>query len=62
MMTQRMSAAWGYSLVDLTAAYDFSSHASVQVRWNNVFDKDYTNVYGYKTPGSNVFINLSLRM
>src|SRR5690606_26197400 len=52
----------GYGLMDLTAAYDFSPNASVQVRWNNIFDKDYTNVYGYKTPGSNVFINLSLRM
>ena len=52
----------GYGLVDLTAAYALTSHASVQVRWNNVFDKDYTNVHGYQTPGSNVFVNLSLRM
>lgn len=51
-----------YGLVNLTAAYEFSSSASVQVRWNNVFDKDYTLAHGYRTPGSNVFINLSLRM
>lgn len=52
----------GYSLLNLTAAYDFSPNASVQIRWNNVLDKDYTNAYGYKTMGSNVFVNLSLRM
>ncbi|MFA7670110.1 MAG: TonB-dependent receptor [Burkholderiaceae bacterium] len=52
----------GYSLLNLTAAYDFSPNASVQVRWNNVFDKDYAKAYGYRTAGSNVFVNLSLRM
>ncbi|NLC35794.1 MAG: TonB-dependent receptor [Alcaligenaceae bacterium] len=52
----------GYSLVNLTAGYDFSSNVGVQVRWNNVLDKDYTTAYGYETPGSNVFVNLSIRM
>lgn len=52
----------GYSLFNLTAAYDFSKNVGVQVRWNNVFDKDYTTVYGYNTPGSNIFVNLSFRM
>lgn len=51
-----------YGLFNLSAAYDFSRNASVQVRWNNVFDKDYANAYGYRTAGSNVFVNLSLRM
>lgn len=52
----------GYSLVNLTSSYDFSKNVGVQVRWNNLFDKDYTNVYGYNTPGSNVFVNFSFRM
>jgi vitamin B12 transporter len=52
----------GYSLVNLTAAYDFSKSLGVQVRWNNVLDKDYVRVDGYNTPGSNVFVNLSWRM
>ncbi|MFT0851735.1 TonB-dependent receptor [Achromobacter sp. F4_2707] len=52
----------GYSLVNLTAGYDFSSNVAVQVRWNNILDKDYNNLYGYETPGSNFFINLSVRM
>lgn len=52
----------GYSLVNLTATYDFTKNVGVQVRWNNVFDKNYTNAYGYNMPGSNVFVNLSFRM
>ena len=52
----------GYSLVNLTAAYDFSKSLGMQVRWNNVLDKDYVLVDGYNTPGSNVFVNLSWRM
>lgn len=51
-----------HSLVNLTAAYDFTKNVGVQVRWNNVFDKNYTNAYGYNMPGSNVFVNLSFRM
>lgn len=51
-----------FGLLNLTAGYDFSSKASVQLRWNNVFDKDYVLTQGYRTPGSNFFINLSLRM
>lgn len=56
------STLGGYSLFNLTASYDFSSTTSVQIRWNNVFNKDYAHAYGYETPGSNVFVNLSLRM
>lgn len=52
----------GYSLLNLTAGYDFTNNVGVQVRWNNVLDKDYSNTYGYNTPGSNVFVNLSWRM
>ena len=52
----------GYSLFNLTAAYDFSKSLGVQVRWNNILNKDYVLVDGYNTPGSNVFVNLSWRM
>ncbi len=52
----------GYSLVNLSAAYDFSKTLGVQVRWDNVLDKDYVLVDGYNTPGSSVFVNLSWRM
>lgn len=52
----------GYSLWNLTAGYDFSQKFGVQVRWNNVLNKDYMNAYGYNMPGSNVFVNLTWRM
>ncbi len=52
----------GYGLLGLTAGYDFSKAVGVQVRWNNILGKDYTNAYGYNMPGSNVFVNVSFRM
>lgn len=52
----------GYSLVNLTASYDFNKSLGMQVRWNNVLDKDYVLIDGYNMPGSNVFMNLSWRM
>jgi vitamin B12 transporter len=52
----------GYALANVTASYPLSRHASVQLRWNNIFNKDYVTTMGYQTPGSNVFINLSLQM
>lgn len=52
----------GFSLFNLTAAYDINKNLGVQMRWNNVLDKDYVLVDGYNTPGSNVFVNLSWRM
>ncbi len=52
----------GYGLVNLVAAYPLTSNADLQVRWNNVLGKSYTLVQGYNTPGSNVFVNLALRM
>lgn len=51
----------GYSLVNLTASYDITRNAQVQVRWNNVGNKDYELARGYNTPGSNVFVNLAYR-
>ncbi len=52
----------GHGLLNLTVSQELTPNATVQVRWNNVFDKDYANAYGYQTSGSNVFVNLSLRM
>ena len=51
-----------HGVLNLTVSHEFTPNASVQLRWNNVFDKQYENAYGYATPGSNVFVNLSLRM
>lgn len=52
----------GYGLLNLTASYDISKQLTAQVRWNNVFNKDYTLARGYNTPGSTVFVNLAWRM
>ncbi|GAA4341952.1 TonB-dependent receptor [Pigmentiphaga soli] len=49
----------GYSLLNLTASYDLTRQLRLQVRWNNVTDKDYEFARGYATPGSNVFVSLS---
>ncbi|OZI31771.1 hypothetical protein CAL29_28290 [Bordetella genomosp. 10] len=52
----------GYGLFNLLASYEITRNLQVSVRWNNVFDKKYTLVEGYRTPGSNAFVNLSWRM
>lgn len=51
----------GYGLVDLSAAYDLNAQTRIQVRWNNVFDKNYTVVPGYRTEGSSIFVSLNYR-
>jgi len=52
----------GFGLVNLVGSYPLSDQVDLQVRWNNVLAKQYTLVQGYATPGSNVFVNLALRM
>lgn len=51
----------GYGLLALTASYDVTPETQVQLRWNNVFDKQYTLVQGYATQGSSVFVNVAYR-
>lgn len=51
-----------YSLVNLTAGYAINKNLDAHLRWNNIFDKNYHNAYGYNMPGSNVFLNFSWRM
>jgi vitamin B12 transporter len=60
--TDNTEVMGGYGLTNLTASYEFSRNVSVQLRWDNIFDKEYVTFKGYRTPGSNVFVNLSLRM
>jgi vitamin B12 transporter len=52
----------GYSLLNLQGSYPLPAGAEIQVRWNNVFGKQYTLIQGYSTLGSNVFVNLAWRM
>lgn len=52
----------GYSLVNLTSEYRFHKNLKAQVRWNNIFNRDYANNYGYAMPGSNIFVNFAWRL
>src|SRR5262249_47058794 len=46
----------GYALLNLVASYKLSRDWRVDLRWNNVFNKNYELAQGYNTPGSNVFV------
>lgn len=48
-----------YALLDLTAGYQLAHGMALQLRWNNVFDKSYTLVEGYRTEGSSVLASLN---
>jgi vitamin B12 transporter len=47
-----------YSLVNLTTRYTIDSHFSVSARIDNVFDREYSEVYSYNTLGRSAFISL----
>ena len=48
----------GYGLVNLRAGYVLTPAWTINLRWNNVFDRDYALVRGYNTAGSNVFVSV----
>ncbi len=40
-----------YTVHNISASYDFAKNASVNVALYNIFDEEYTGVYGYQTEG-----------
>lgn len=48
----------GYAIANLTASWAFARGWQADLRWNNVTDRDYEQVQGYRTPGSNVFLSV----
>jgi vitamin B12 transporter len=48
----------GYGLFGLFMSYKFDENLSLRARADNLFDKNYYSVYGYKTPGRTVFVSL----
>ena len=48
----------GYALYNLTVNYAFAREWSFNLRWNNVFNRNYELVQNFNTPGSNVFFAL----
>ncbi len=48
----------GYAVVNLTLARRLSPAWAVELRWNNVANRDYELVQGFNTPGSNAMLSL----
>jgi len=52
----------GYSVWNLSGSYRLSPNASLDFRIDNLFDKDYSLVHGYDTPGRNLFAALNWQL
>lgn len=48
-----------YHLVNLTSAYVIDKHLAISARIDNVFNRDYSEVYSYNTLGRSAFIGLT---
>ncbi len=51
----------GYGLVDVSAGYIFP-YATVALKVDNLFDKDYELASGFNTPGQSLYAELRLRL
>lgn len=51
-----------YTLVNVTASYDWSENLQVFLRGDNIFNEDYEEVEGYGTPGISVFAGLRVTL
>ncbi|SMN11363.1 TonB-dependent receptor; Outer membrane receptor for ferrienterochelin and colicins [uncultured Candidatus Thioglobus sp.] len=49
----------GYTLINLSTAYDFNTNANISLNINNALDKDYTIVDGYNQLGRTVTVGLN---
>ena len=47
-----------YTLFNLTARYKMDKSFNVSARLDNLFNRDYSEVYGYNTPGRTLFVGL----
>jgi vitamin B12 transporter len=48
-----------YQLVNLTAGYRIDKHLNLSLRIDNLFDRDYSEVYSYNTLGRTLFVGLN---
>ncbi|MGQ9685084.1 MAG: TonB-dependent receptor domain-containing protein [Thiobacillaceae bacterium] len=48
----------GYAVVNLAARYQFRPDLSLNARLDNLFDRDYSLVHGYNTPGRSAYVSL----
>ena len=51
----------GYSLLNLTSSYSIDKHFSLNARVDNLFNRNYSEVYSYNTLGRTLFVGLSYR-
>lgn len=49
----------GYQLLNLTARYQIDKSLNLSARVGNLFNRSYSEVYGYNTPGRTLFVGLS---
>ena len=50
----------GFATLDLRAQWQFANNAKLQLKAVNLFDRDYTTVYGYRDESRGVFAHLVL--
>ncbi len=49
----------GYQLLNLTARYKIDKNLNLSARVDNLFNRDYSEVYGYNTLGRTLFVGLN---
>ena len=58
---QNTKSIGDYSVTTLEASYSITSHLDATLRIENVFDKDYEEIYGFSTRGRGGYLKLSFR-
>ena len=48
-----------YTLLNLTARYKIDKNLNLSARLDNLFNRDYSEVYGYNTLGRTLFVGLN---
>ena len=59
--TYASAALPAYQLLNLTAKYQISKTLNLSARLDNLFNRDYSEVYGYNTLGRRLFVALTYR-
>ena len=52
----------GYNISDLTFSYNFNNHFNVGLKIENIFDKDYFEIYGFSTRGRGLYCKLMYKL
>lgn len=50
----------GYALVNLAGYWSITKHAAVNLQFNNIFNKDYSDINGFRNRGRNVWVGLNV--